>query len=405
MANRVHIGIFGRRNVGKSSVINALTGQQVAIVSARAGTTTDPVKKTIELFGIGAVTLIDTAGIDDAGPVGSLRAERSKQLIEQIDAAILIIAGNQFGAFEEALIHAFRACDVPFVALHNKADQEKITPALVEKIKTEYHTEAMDFTALHLPQPLPTREGSIERVIQLLQSIIPETTHPSSLLSGLVQQGDTVLLIAPIDSEAPQGRLILPQVQTIREALNNRCIAVVVKETEVEAYLKNAPLRPALAVTDSQLFGKIDKIIPPDIPLTGFSILLARCKGNFENYRKGTPAIDQLQHGNRVLILESCTHQSTCDDIGRVKIPRLLQQYTGKTLAFDIVSGLSPLPHALARYALAVQCGACMITPRQLKNRLKPLVEAGIPITNYGMAMAYMNGLYERAMAAMQSNE
>jgi [FeFe] hydrogenase H-cluster maturation GTPase HydF len=396
MTNRTHIGIFGRRNVGKSSVINLLAGQDVAIVSETPGTTTDPVRKHIELFGIGAVTLIDTAGTDDDGTLGQLRIEKTRQVIAQIDVAILVIAGNSIGTFEEALMNDFREFSIPFLVLHNKADLQPLQPATEKRIE-DYRATVLDFTAL--PAPPPVGENALDKVVQVLLSVAPQSVYrQKSLLDGLVERNDVVLLITPIDSEAPEGRMILPQVQTIRAALYNNCVAVTLKETEVETFLQHTGIRPKLAITDSQLFGKIDKLIPPEIPLTGFSILLARSKGNFDSYRKGTPAISRLQNGDRILVLESCTHQTTCDDIGRVKIPNLLRQFTGKSLMFDVVSGLSALPCNISGYALAIQCGACMITANQLRNRLRPVIAAGVPATNYGMAIAYMNGIYERAM-------
>ena len=391
MSNRPHIGIFGRRNVGKSAIINALTGQQIAIVSDVSGTTTDPVKKIIELFGIGPVVLIDTAGIDDKGVLGALRIEKSKQIIEQIDVAILVIADNIFGDYEKELLSLFQQLSTPFIIVHNKSDKQKINTEISQQIKQRYNVDALDYTAI------PASDN--DAIISLLKEKIAATAwQKTSLLNGLIKSGDVVLLITPIDSEAPEGRLILPQVQTIRDILDNHCVAIVLKETEVENFLATTKIKPALAITDSQLFGKIDKLISPEIPLTGFSILLARHKGDFENYLKGTPTISRLQNGDRVLILESCTHQSSCDDIGRVKIPKWLQEFTEKKLKFEIVSGLSPLPRAASDYALVIQCGACMITQKQLQNRIKTFTEAGIPVTNYGMAIAYMKGIYNRAI-------
>ena len=391
MSNRPHIGIFGRRNVGKSALINALTGQQIAIVSDVSGTTTDPVKKIIELFGIGPVVLIDTAGIDDKGVLGALRIEKSKQIIEQIDVAILVIADNIFGDYEKELLSLFQQLSTPFIIVHNKADKQKISAEILQQIKQRYNADALDYTAI------PASDN--DAIISLLKEKIAATAwQKTSLLKGLIKSGDVVLLITPIDSEAPEGRLILPQVQTIRDILDNHCVAIVLKETEVENFLATTKIKPALAITDSQLFGEIDKLISSEIPLTGFSILLARFKGDFENYLKGTPTISRLQNGDRVLILESCTHQSSCDDIGRVKIPKWLQEFTEKKLEFEIVSGLSLLPRAVSDYALVIQCGACMITQKQLQNRIKIFAEAGIPVTNYGMAIAYMKGIYNRAI-------
>jgi [FeFe] hydrogenase H-cluster maturation GTPase HydF len=378
-------------------VINLLAGQDVAIVSAVPGTTTDPVKKRMEIFGLGPVTLIDTAGIDDDGALGSLRTAKSWHIVRQIDAAIVVTTDNRIGRWEDALMQTLRAAAVPFLILHNKADLRKATPATRALIAEKYAVPVVDFIAT---PGGADRAAAVRQVAAALQTVVaPPAAHPPALLDGLVKPGDSVLLVVPIDSEAPEGRLILPQVQTIRAALDHNAIVVAVKETEVAAFLRSTRRPPALVVTDSQLFGRIDNVIPPSIPLTGFSILLARHKGDFASYLRGTPAIGRLRAGDRVLIMESCTHQTTCDDIGRVKIPALLRRFTGQPLEIEILSGLSPLPDGLAAYALVIQCGACMITARQLHNRLRPFVAAGTPVTNYGMAIAYMQGIYERAIA------
>ena len=387
-----HIGIFGRRNVGKSSVINAILGQEVSIVSEVAGTTTDPVKKSMEIPGIGPVVLIDTAGIDDYGSLGEKRIEKSLQVLKTIDTAILIIEGNMFGEAERLLISEFDDVEVPYFIVHNKSDLISLPKSLRDEIKKETKSPLLEYCAI--------KPKNTDQLILALAGKIPFTAYQSkSLIGDLVKQGDTVLLITPIDMEAPDGRLILPQVQVIRDALDNDCIAVVVKEREVDSLIKRLTPRPVLAITDSQVFLKAEASVPKDIPLTSFSILLAHHKGDFANYLRGTPAIGKLNDGDRILILESCTHHVSCDDIGRTKIPRWISNFTGKKLEFDVVSGLSKLPDTIQNYAMVIQCGGCMITRKQIFNRLRPAVEAGIPVSNYGMTIAWLHGVYERAVA------
>jgi len=378
-----HIGIFGRRNNGKSALINALTGQEIAIVSEVPGTTTDPVKKSMEIFGIGPVVLIDTAGIDDENELGKKRVEKTENVLKQIDLAILVLANYAFGEYEQQLITKLYALDTPFIIVNNKSD-------IVEIKNITFENEPV------ISMSAKTGEG-ISELVELLKQKIPVSAyHTHSLLEGIVKENDTVLLITPIDSAAPEGRLILPQVQTIRAILDQNAIAVIVKENKIDNLFnfnrKVQFLSPNLVITDSQVFKKVAPLIPPDIPLTSFSILLARYKGDYENYVKGTPQIENLKDGDWVLIMESCTHLTSCEDIGRVKIPKRLQEYTGKNLNFDFISGLNPMEN-INKYALVVQCGGCMITKKQILNRLKPAVDAGIPITNYGMLLAYISGV------------
>lgn len=386
-----HIGIYGRRNNGKSSLINRLAGQEIAIVSDVAGTTTDPVKKSFEITGFGPVILIDTAGIDDSGELGLKRIKKSIDSIKLIDLAILVVTKNNFDDFENALIKEFKAYELPFIVVYNKSDIVKATDS--------FKSQMLDLNA-------PFFEFSnydphnLDELIDLIKRTIPESAYKQpSLLGDLLSYGDIVLLITPIDIEAPAGRLILPQVQAIRDILDNDCVAIVLKEREVDAFLRKTDIKPRLAVTDSQIFLKADASIPKDIPLTGFSVLLAKFKGDFPNYLKGTPEISKLNDGDRILLLESCTHHVSCDDIGRVKIPRWISDFTGKKLDFDVVAGLDNLPRAITDYALVIQCGGCMITRKQLINRLKPAIKAGIPVTNYGMTIAYVQGIYDRAIA------
>jgi [FeFe] hydrogenase H-cluster maturation GTPase HydF len=389
--SKPHIGIFGRRNNGKSSLINALAGQEIAIVSDYAGTTTDPVKKSMEISGIGATVLVDTAGIDDEGELGKKRIKRSLATIKTIDLAVLVVANNTFGQAEENLIKEFNDYAIPYFIVHNKSDLEPLKAENQLGWRNKYQAEIIDFS---------TFSGNIEELVTSIRKNMPESAFKSNTLIGdLISHGDVVLMITPIDIEAPEGRMILPQVQTIRDILDNDAVVVVAKEREVDALMKRLQPKPALVVTDSQVFLKADASIPKDIPLTSFSIVLARHKGDFENYLKGTPKLSELKDGDRVLILESCTHHVSCDDIGRVKIPRWLNNYSGKKLEYEVVSGLNDLPRDIRDYAIVIQCGGCVITRKQIISRLKPAVDAGIPVTNFGMAIAYMHGIYERAVA------
>lgn len=386
-----HIGIFGRRNNGKSSLINVISGQDLAIVSEIPGTTTDPVKKSMEIPGIGPVILIDTAGIDDEGDLGNKRVAKSREILKIIDSAILVITGNQFGDFEEKLIEAFNDQAVTYLIVHNKSDLEPLGDQLRNHLEKSFKVPVIDMSA---------KSGTVTQdLIGAIRNRIPESAYRSkSLLGDLISYGDTVLFITPIDIEAPEGRLILPQVQAIRDVLDNDGIAVVCKEREVDGFLKRMSPKPALVVTDSQAFLKADAAVPKEIPLTSFSILLARQRGDFQNYLKGTPQLAGLQDGNRILILESCTHHVSCDDIGRVKIPRWLGNYSGKKLEYDFVGGLASVPRPITDYSMVIQCGGCMITRKQIINRLRPAVDAGIPVTNYGMAIAWVHGIYNRAI-------
>ena len=393
-----HIGIFGRRNNGKSSLINALTQQDIAIVSEIAGTTTDPVKKSIEIAGIGPVVLIDTAGIDDTGDLGLKRVGKSKDVLKIIDLAILVISANQFDEPESRLVEDFEANDLPYLIVHNKSDKEEITQEFLTMIQQKCAVPVIDFSAL--------RPINLEKLANLIGETIPPTAYKKQPLIGdLISYGDVVMLITPIDIEAPEGRMILPQVQVIRDVLDHDGIAVVCKEREVDAFLAKMNPKPVLVITDSQVFPKADAAIPKEIPLTSFSIVLARQKGDFSNYLKGTPHLSNLRTGDRLLILESCTHHVSCDDIGRVKIPRWLASFTGKKLEFDVVAGLNNISRPITDYAMVIQCGGCMITRKQIISRLKPAIDAGIPVTNYGMAIAYIHGIYNRAIAPFTKND
>lgn len=390
--SKPHIAIYGRRNSGKSSLINSLAGQDIAIVSDHAGTTTDPVKKSFEITDFGPVVLVDTAGIDDSGELGLKRVERTLRTLDIIDLALLVVTHNEWGRYEEELLKKFMDQDIPFIIIHNKSDLEEPGGEFKSKIRSVSGKDLFEFSSVD--------RRNFEGLIKFIRSSIPEHSYKTpSLLGDLIGYGDTVLLITPVDVEAPAGRLILPQVQAIRDILDNDSVAIVLKEKEVDSFLKRTGIKPALAITDSQVFVKADASIPPDIPLTSFSIMLARFKGDFDNYLRGTPKISDLKDDDRVLLLESCTHHVSCDDIGRTKIPRWISNFTGKSIKFDMVAGLDVLPRAITDYSLVIQCGGCMITRRQLHNRLYAAIKAGVPVTNYGMAIAYVLGIYERAIA------
>ncbi len=384
-----HIGIFGRRNNGKSSIINKLTGQDIAIVSDTAGTTTDPVKKSMEIFGIGPVVIIDTAGIDDFGELGLKRIEKTYQTIKDIDCAILVITNNEFDAPETDLINRFNEHEVPFLVIHNKSDISPLDSAVKSKIERNHNSNVLDFSISN---------NDISELTELLKKTIPEASYQKpSLLGDIIKPKDVVVLVTPIDKEAPEGRMILPQVMTIRDVLDNDCICVVVKETNLQDYFDKMACRPALVVTDSQAFAIVDKIVPRDIPLTSFSIILARLRGDFENYALGTRHLSQLKDGDKILMLESCTHQVNCEDIGHFKIPNLIRKFTKKDISFDYISGLTPIKD-IEQYAMAIQCGGCMATRKQLINRTNMAISKNIPISNYGMTLAYLNGILDRAM-------
>lgn len=389
--HKPHIGIYGRRNVGKSSFINALTGMDVSIVSHIAGTTTDPVRKSIEIFGIGPAIIIDTAGIDDIGELGQKRIEKTKSTIAQVDAAVLLLSENIFGEYEQSLITEFDELDINYILIHNKEDIDPLSLPTLAYIK-QYTSAPVEVCSV-------AKSQHMAEVIELLKKSVPENAYQKTTLLGeIISKGDVVMLITPVDSEAPEGRMILPQAMAIRDVLDNHAVAIVLKETEVEDFFKNNKLLPKLVVTDSQAFGYVSKVIPQDVPLTGFSVAYAHMRGPFLDYIKGVIKLSNLENGDRILMLESCVHQVSCEDIGRYKLPNWIRKFSGKTLEFDIAPGLSELPRPVNQYQLVIQCGGCMITRQQLLNRLKPALDAHIPVTNYGIAIAYMNGILDRAV-------
>jgi len=388
--HKPHIGIFGKRNSGKSSFINALSQQDVAIVSSFMGTTADPVKKSIEIKGVGPCVLIDTAGIDDEGELGALRIKRTLRVLKQIDMAVLLMSNNFIDQFEHNLAERFKKAAIPFFVVHNKSDQNEVNCLTTDFCK-QHHCECISFCSL--------KPDNLKQVSELFLKTVPPTAYQQkSLLGEFVEPNDLVVLVTPIDTEAPQGRLILPQVQAIRDTVDNVCVAAVVREDGLEHFLDRVGIKPKIVITDTQAILQVSKIVPPDVLLTGFSVLLAKYKGDFDRYLKGTPAIGTLNDGDSVLMLESCTHFVTCDDIGRYKLPRWITDFTQKQLDFEAVSGFDDIKKNIDDYSLVIQCGACMITPKQLKSRLQPAIDAGIPVSNYGMAIAYTQGLFERVI-------
>jgi [FeFe] hydrogenase H-cluster maturation GTPase HydF len=389
--NKPHIGIYGRRNNGKSTIINLLAGQNVAIVSDHAGTTTDPVKKSVEILDLGPIVLVDTAGIDDEGELGQKRIEKTRESIKIVDLALLVTANNQFGDYENQLIDELKAYDTPFIIVHNMADVAKAT---------EEHARFFSSQEIPFVEVSAINGEGFDKLVESIKATMPDTAYTApSMFKGILKKDDIVLLITPIDTEAPAGRMILPQVQAIRDTLDNDAVAITLKENAVEHFLKTTGIKPALAVTDSQIFDRANAMIPHEIPLTSFSITLSRLKGPFEEFVKGTPKIANIKDGDRILILESCTHHTSCDDIGRHKIPQWVKKFTGKQVEFDVTAGLSAISRPITDYAMVIQCGGCMITRKQLHNRLRAAIEANIPVTNYGMAIAYTKGIFERAIA------
>lgn len=386
-----HIGLFGRRNYGKSSLVNFLTGQTVSIVSSEAGTTTDPVKKTMEISGIGPVVWIDTAGVDDEGYLGSMRVEKTLRILPEVDLALILFTNNLFDIDEIRLVDACQSAGKPFLLVYTQSDRFKPDRHVLDFLSAKYGEDRVFVVSIfdqRLRSPLCDR----------IKSLLPESSYVrTSTLAGLVGRGESVVMVTPIDSSAPEGRMILPQVQVLRDILDLRAKAFVTQSGELQSLLSELKNPPALVITDSQAFAEVSAIVPTDVPLTSFSVLLARNKGLFKEYLEGTATISRLCDGDHVLLLESCTHNVTCEDIGRVKLPALLRKFTGKNLVCDVVAGASPLPENLNEYSLVIQCGGCVITRQQLAARLMPALNAGIPVSNYGLALAYLNGIFNRA--------
>lgn len=394
--DKPHIGFFGRCNVGKSTIINLLTGQDTAIVSPLKGTTTDVVKKTMELFQVGAVTLIDTAGIDDESILAKERQRKTLEATTLVDMAVMVLSDNIFGESEMQLIQQFKQLHLPYVIVYNKQDIFPISQTTLYAIES---TSAPYIITSN------SQKNSKEQITSLIKANLPNTAYENKhILQGIIQSKDIVLLVTPIDSSAPKGRLILPQVKMIREVLDSYAICIVVQPSELDYVLNIKHILPKLVITDSQAFKEVDSMVPTNIHLTSFSILLAKEKGAFEDYLRGTPTLDNLQDGDKIIMLESCTHQPTCEDIGRVKLPKMIEKYSHKKLQFTILPGLTPITDDPKQYKLVIQCGGCVSTYQQIHSHLQPFIQAGVPITNYGMAIAYVNGIFNRACEIFFNN-
>lgn len=381
-SERTHIGFFGKRNAGKSSIINAVTGQNLAIVSDIKGTTTDPVYKTMELLPLGPVMVIDTPGIDDQGELGSLRVKKSYQVLNKTDIAVIIVDSTQgISQEDEALVEKIRQKGLPYLIVYSKSD---LLPHVPDPKEHEIYVSAHS-------------GWQIYELKEKIASLKKEDLQPYPLVSDLVCPGDLAVLVVPIDKAAPKGRLILPQQQTIRELLEAKAAPVVVQDTELEEILKKLGTRPRLVITDSQAFGTVSRIVPSDLMLTSFSILFARYKGNLEQTIQGAASLDYLEDHHKILIAEGCTHHRQCDDIGTVKIPRMIRQYTGKDLDFTFVSG-TEFPDDLSPYSLIIHCGGCMLNTREMHYRLQCAADQNIPITNYGILIAYLTGILKRSL-------
>lgn len=401
---RVHIGFFGCRNAGKSSLINAFSGQSLSIVSETKGTTTDPVQKSMELLPLGPVVLIDTPGYDDEGELGALRIERAQQVLRKTDIAILVV-DVQSGLCEEdrRLLSLFKERAIPYILAYNKIDLlasetvRSMTDGLHNIISEGNKAAARPDTENTIYVSANTGEN-IQELKELTAGLLKELPPENKLVGDLVRQGDRIILVVPIDKAAPKGRLILPQQQVIRDALDNGAIPLVCRDTELSETLSCLKEPPAMVITDSQVFSEVDAIVPKKIPLTSFSILMARYKGNLEPSVSGASRIRELKDGDRVLISEGCTHHRQCGDIGSVKLPALLRKFTGKELSISLSSG-TEFPKDLREYTLILHCGACMLNPTEARARYRMAGEQGVPITNYGIAIAYMKGILTRSLS------
>lgn len=417
-AERVHIGIFGQRNAGKSSIINALTGQNLAIVSDKKGTTTDPVLKAMELLPLGPVVMIDTPGLDDEGELGKLRVQKAYQILNKTDIALLVVDGA-VGITEDdtKILERIKAKKIPYLVVFNKSDllsdggdsfikngnaEKSETTFIPSKESVENHLAGFGISGEDFLWVSAFDQAQIHELRERIAHLVPTDKSDRHIVRDLVAPLNFVVLVVPIDKAAPKGRLILPQQQTIRDLLEAGAVSVAVRETELEETLKKLGEPPALVITDSQVFKTVAQIVPEDVPLTSFSILFARYKGNLDMLVNGAKFIDSLEDGDTVLISEGCTHHRQCDDIGTVKLPDWLKKYTGKELNFTFTSG-TEFPLELDKYRLIIHCGGCTLNEREMKYRLKCAEDAGIPMTNYGTAIAYMNGILERSLEVFKT--
>lgn len=384
-SERTHIGFFGLRNAGKSSLVNAVTGQELSVVSDVLGTTTDPVKKAMELLPLGPVVVIDTPGFDDTGYLGEMRVMKTRKVLASVDIAVLVVdALKGISEDDNTLIELFKERNIPYVIAYNKSDISQI--ALTEK--NEITVSAVS-------------GQNINELKELIASLL-NTKEEKYILADLVKAGDTVILVTPIDSSAPKGRLILPQVQTLRELLDFHCNAIICQPEELKASIDNLKTKPKLVITDSQVFGRVSKDVPEDINLTSFSILFARYKGDLEILVKGAAALKKIKDGDRILISEGCTHHRQCGDIGTVKLPKWISEYTGKNITFEFTSG-GDFPEDLSDYAMVVHCGGCMLNQREMAYRINSAKAESTPIVNYGVLIAHIHGILRRSLSPFEN--
>lgn len=381
-AERIHIGFFGRTNAGKSSLVNKITNQDLAIVSDTKGTTTDPVYKAMEILPLGPVVIIDTPGFDDDGVLGEKRISRTKLVLNKTDVAVLVVdLVEGMAKTDEELIALFEQKGIPYIVAYNKADlKETVSAGRPNEIYVSSVTGK-----------------NIDELKEMIARAGLQKPAAAPLISDLIEAGDTVVLVIPIDSSAPKGRIILPQQQVLREVLDSHALAYIAQDTDLKDLLENLKTKPKLVVTDSQAFGKVSKIVPADIKLTSFSILLARHKGFLKSAVRGVKAIETIEDGDTILISEGCTHHRQCEDIGTYKLPKWLKEYTGKNFNIETTSGLS-FAEDLSRYKMIIHCGGCMLNDREMMYRTKCASDCGIPMTNYGTAIAYMNGILWRSL-------
>lgn len=384
-SERTHIGFFGLRNAGKSSLVNAVTGQELSVVSDVLGTTTDPVKKAMELLPLGPVVVIDTPGFDDTGYLGEKRVSTTRKVLASVDIAVLVVdASKGISADDETLLSLFKERKIPYVIAYNKSDLTKVTLTA----KNEIAVSAV-------------KGENINELKELIGALL-NTKEEKFILADLVSAGDTVILVTPIDSSAPKGRLILPQVQTLRELLDLHCNAIVCQPEELKATIDNLKTKPKLVITDSQVFGKVSKDVPTDINLTSFSILFARYKGDLETLVKGAAALKNLKDGDKILISEGCTHHRQCGDIGTVKLPKWITEFTQKNITFDFTSG-GDFPEDLSDYAMVVHCGGCMLNQREMAYRINSATAEATPIVNYGVLIAHVHGILSRSLSPFEN--
>lgn len=385
--NRIHIGFFGKRNAGKSSLVNAVTGQELAVVSETKGTTTDPVYKAMELLPLGPVMMIDTPGMDDEGELGEQRIQKAKQVLNKTDIAVLVVDGTAgITESDEELVTLFKEKEVPYLIVYNKSDLESVS-------EKTYEDHEIAVSAL-------TKEG-IHELKEKIAHFVKVEESRFQIVGDLLHPLDVVVLVIPIDSAAPKGRLILPQQQVIRDILEAGAVSVVVRETELKETLDKLGTKPRMVITDSQAFKQVAADTPEDVDLTSFSILMARWKGFLETSVKGVSTLNRIQNGDKILIAEGCTHHRQCDDIGTVKIPNWIRKHTGQTPEFVFCSG-TEFPEDLSPYSLVIHCGGCMLNEREMRYRMKCAIDQNIPFTNYGIAIAHMNGILERSIEVLQ---